>query len=99
LHYEVHELINSVRNREELPQKGKDSIIVPIYRKGDETDYSNYIEISLLPTTYSFIQYFFSMLTPYVGEIIGNHQCGFRRNRSNTDHIFCIRRIMKKKGV
>jgi len=26
-----------------------------------------------------------------------DHQCGFRRNRSITDHIFCIRLILEKK--
>jgi len=30
-------------------------------------------------------------------EIIGNHQCGFRRNRSTTDRIFCIRQILEQK--
>ena len=29
--------------------------------------------------------------------LIGDHQCGFRRNRSTTDHIFCIRQIHEKK--
>jgi hypothetical protein len=29
-----------------------------------------------------------SRLSPYVDEIIGDHQCGFRRNRSTTDQIF-----------
>jgi len=28
---------------------------------------------------------------------MGNHQCGFRRNMSTTDHIFCIRQILEKK--
>ena len=27
---------------------------------------------------------------------MGDHQCGFRRNMSATDHIFCIRQILKK---
>ncbi|KAJ4433571.1 hypothetical protein ANN_15880 [Periplaneta americana] len=36
-------------------------------------------------------------LTPHVDEIIGDHQCGFRRNRSTIDQIFCIRQIMEKK--
>ncbi|KAJ4439173.1 hypothetical protein ANN_15132 [Periplaneta americana] len=27
----------------------------------------------------------------------GDHQCGFRRNRSTIDQIFCIRQIMEKK--
>ena len=38
-----------------------------------------------------------SRLTPYAEEVIGDHQCGFRRNRSTTDHIFCIRQILGKK--
>jgi hypothetical protein len=29
--------------------------------------------------------------------IIGEHQCGFRRNRSTTDKIFYIRQILEKK--
>jgi hypothetical protein len=38
-----------------------------------------------------------SRLSPYVDEIIGDHQCGFRRNRSTTDQIICIRQILEKK--
>ena len=29
--------------------------------------------------------------------ITGDHHCGFRRKRSTTDHIFCIRQILEKK--
>jgi hypothetical protein len=36
-----------------------------------------------------------SMSGPDVGEIIGHHQCGFRRSRSTTDQIFCIPQILK----
>jgi hypothetical protein len=32
-----------------------------------------------------------------VNEIIGDHQRGFRRNRSTTDQIFYIRQILEKK--
>jgi hypothetical protein len=32
--------------------------------------------------------FFPSRLSPYIDEIIGDQQCGFRRNRSTTDHIF-----------
>jgi hypothetical protein len=37
------------------------------------------------------------LLIPYAEEIMGYHQCGFRRNRSTTDHIFCICQILEKK--
>jgi hypothetical protein len=36
-------------------------------------------------------------LSSYKDEIVGDHQCGFRCNRSTTDQIFCIRQILKKK--
>jgi len=49
---EIHKLIISTWNREKLPQARKESIIVPIYKKGDKTDCSNYRHISLLPNTY-----------------------------------------------
>jgi hypothetical protein len=47
-------LINSLWNEEELPEEWKESIIVPIYKKGDKTDYSTYTGLSLcqLPTKF-----------------------------------------------
>ena len=38
-----------------------------------------------------------SRLTPYVEQIIGDHQYGFRHNRSTTDHISGIHQILEKK--
>jgi hypothetical protein len=34
----IHRLINLVWNKEELPDHWKESIIVPIHKKGDKTD-------------------------------------------------------------
>jgi len=44
---EIHKLINSIWNKEELPEKWKESIIVPTYKKGDKRDCNNYGRISL----------------------------------------------------
>jgi len=38
-----------------------------------------------------------SRLTPYAEEIIRNHQCGFRRSSSTTNHTICIPQILEKK--
>jgi hypothetical protein len=95
---EIHRLICSIWKNEELPQQWKESIIVPIHKKGDKTDCNNYRGISLLPTAYKILcNILLARLTPYVNEIIGDHQCGFRRNRSTADQIFCIRQILEKK--
>jgi hypothetical protein len=34
----IHKLVISVWNKEELPEEWRESIIVPIYKKGDKTD-------------------------------------------------------------
>jgi len=96
IHSEIHKLINSIWNEEELPEEWKESIIVPIYKKGDKKD-SNYRGISLLPTPYKILSNILpSRLTPYADEIIGD-QWGFRRNRSTSNHIFCIHQILERK--
>jgi hypothetical protein len=81
-----------------LPQQWKESIIVPIHKKGDKTDCNNYRGMSLISTAYKIVSSILLVrLSPYVNEIIGDHQCGFRRNRSTTDQIFYIRQILEKK--
>jgi hypothetical protein len=69
---EIHKLINSIWNKEELSEQWKESIIVPIYKKGDKTDCNNYFGISLLSTTCKILStILLSRLTPNAEEIIG----------------------------
>ena len=78
IHCEIHKLIISIWDKEELPEDWKESIIVSTYKKGDKTDCSNYRGISLSPTTHKILSnILLSRLTPYAEEIIGVHQCGF----------------------
>jgi hypothetical protein len=95
--YAIHKLINSVLNKLDLPVQWKESIIVPVHKKGDKTDCNNYREILLLSTSYEILSNILSRLSLYIDEIIWDHQCRFRHNRSTTDKIFCIRQILKKK--
>ena len=39
---EIHKFIHSIWKKELLPEEWKESIIVPIYKKGDKTDCSYY---------------------------------------------------------
>jgi hypothetical protein len=45
---EIHKLIKLIWNKEELPHQWKDSVVVPIHKKGDKSDCSNYQGMSLL---------------------------------------------------
>jgi hypothetical protein len=68
-------LIKSIWNKEELPDQWKESIIVPVHKKGDKTDCSNYRGISLLSTSNKILSnILLSRLSPYIDEIIGDHQ-------------------------
>jgi hypothetical protein len=53
--YEIHKLIKSIWDKKELSKQWQEYITVPINKKGDETDCSNYRGISLLPTTYKML--------------------------------------------
>jgi hypothetical protein len=63
----IHNLINSIWNKEKLPDQWKESIIVPVPKKGDKTDCSNYWGILLLST------YFVQYTSLKVKSIIINH--------------------------
>jgi hypothetical protein len=68
---EIHKLIISVWNKEELPEEWKESIIVPIYKKADKTECSNYSGMSILLTTDKLLsKILVSRLTGYGEEII-----------------------------
>jgi hypothetical protein len=86
----IHKLINSVLNKDELLGQWKKSITVPVNKKGDQTDCNYYHGISLLSTKYN-------ILSNILLSVIGDHKCGFRRNRSTTDQIFCIHQILERK--
>jgi hypothetical protein len=98
LRSEINKIIPSIWNKGELPQEWKESISIRIHKKGNKTDCNNYREISHLSTAYKILSnILLATLTPYVNEIIRDHQCGFRRNRSTMDQIFYIRQILQKK--
>ena len=54
---EIHKLITSSWKKEELPEERKESIIVPIYKKDNKTDCSNYRGISLCQLCINFFQH------------------------------------------
>jgi hypothetical protein len=98
LRSQIHKLINSIWNKEDVRDQCKWSTTVPTHKKGDETGCSNYGRISMLSTTYKIISnILLSRLSPYTDEIIGDHQYGFRRKRSTANQIFCIRQVTDKK--
>jgi hypothetical protein len=55
----IHKLITSVYNKEELPDKWNESIIIPGNKMSDKTDCNNYCGISLLSLSYKILSNIF----------------------------------------
>jgi hypothetical protein len=65
LHSEIQKLIMLIWNKE-LPHQWKESTVIPIYKKGDNADCSNYRGITLLSTSYKILSnILLSRLIPY----------------------------------
>jgi hypothetical protein len=86
LRSQMHKLINFIWNDKELPNQRKESIILPVHKKDDKAYCTNYRGISLLSTSHKFLSnILLSRLSPYIDEIIGDHQYRSGRTRSTTD--------------
>jgi hypothetical protein len=83
---------------EELPQLSKESIVLSIYKKGSETDCSNYRGTSLLSISHNILSsILLTTLSPCIDKITGYNQCGFEHNSSIADQIFYTCQILLKK--
>jgi hypothetical protein len=93
----LHRLICKIWNEEEMPCDWRNSIICPIYKKGDKLMCENYRGISLLSTTYKILTYIIQeRLEPIAEQVIREYQAGFRKGRSTMDHIFTMKQISEK---
>jgi hypothetical protein len=86
---------NSIWNKEELPDQWKESIFVPVHKKDDKTDCSDYHGISLLSTSYRNVEY--PGKRQFIDKTNGEQQCRFQNNRSTSVRIFCIHQVLEKK--
>jgi sorting nexin-29 len=93
----IHQLIQIIWETEQMPQEWGTPTICPIHKQGEKLQCRNYRGISLLNVTYkTFTNLLTRYIEPYIDEILGDYQCGFRKGRSTTDQIFCLRMILEK---
>jgi sorting nexin-29 len=97
LHLRLHQLILDIQQKEEEPEDCKMANYIPIHKKGDKMICQNYRGIVLLMMKYKLFSTILACrMTPYMEEVVGDYQCGFRKNRSTTDQIFAVRQILDK---
>lgn len=98
LRRELHNLMVKCWETEEIPDKWKEIIIIPLHKKGDPTYCNNYRGIALLNVCYKVMSLIIlSRLEAYTSNQIGEYQAGFRRNRSTVDQIHSLRCLLEKR--
>ena len=79
------------------PTEWKHSVIIPIHKKKDKLDCSNYRGISLLcHSSKIFSSIILQRIKGRTEEILAEAQCRFRANRSTIDQIFTLRQLAEK---
>lgn len=82
-----------------IPQEWKESIVVPLHKRGDEEKVTNYRGISLLCMAYKvYADILRSRLEKEVvaKELMPESQAGFRKGRTTMDNIFVLTHLVQR---
>ena len=80
-----------------VAQDWKRSVFIPIPKKGNDKEYSNYCTIALIShASKVMLKILQARLQPYVNDELPDAQAGFRKGRRTRDQIANILWIMEK---
>ena len=94
----IYELLSQIwKEEEKIPEERNETIIVPIYKKGDRDWCENYRGIAMGNAAYKIVaSIILGKIKPYIEKITGDYQNGFRDGRSVIDNIFALKIINEK---
>ncbi|MCB4763941.1 MAG: reverse transcriptase family protein, partial [Sulfurovum sp.] len=98
LHF-LTEYFNKLFNTGTFPSEWSESIILPIYKKGDVNSPNNYRGISLLNVGGKLYSYILNKrLTQWIedNKMLNEAQAGFRQGYSTIDHVFTLLALVQK---
>ena len=93
----LHSIYQQVWKTQQWPQDWKRSVFIPIPKKGNAKEYSNYHTIALIShASKEMLKILQARLQQYVNCELPDVQAGFRKGRGSRDQIANIRWIRKK---
>ena len=91
----LHSICQQIWKTQQWPQDWKMSVFIPIPKKGNANEYSNYCTIALISHTSKLIlKTFQARLQQYMNSEFPDVQAGFRKGRGTRDQIANIRWII-----
>jgi len=93
----VYELVRQIWEEERIPEEWKETIIVPIHKRGDRDRCENYRGIALGNAAYKILSnIIMGKIKPHIEKVMGDYKNGFREGRFVIDNIFALRIINEK---
>ena len=93
----LHSICQQIWKTQQWPQAWKRSVFIPIPRKGNSKECSNYCTIALIShASKVMLKILQARLQQYVNHELPDVQAGFRKGRETRDQIANIRWIMEK---
>ena len=93
----LHSICQHIWKTQQWPQDWKRSVFIPIPKKGNATECSNYHTIALISHASKItLKIFQTSLQQYVNTELPDVQAGFRKGRGTRDQIANIRWVMEK---
>ena len=93
----LHSICQQIWKTQQWPQDWKRSAFIPIPKKGNVKEYSNYHTIALIShTSKVMLKIFQARLQQYVNHELSDVQAGFRKGRGARDQIANICWIIEK---
>jgi len=93
----MYELVRQIWEEESIPEERKETIVVPLHKRGDRDRCENYRGITLGNAAYKILSnIILGKIKPYIEKVMGDYQNGFRDGRSVIDNIFALKIINKK---
>ena len=90
-------LCNLIWMKKSWPSDWKKSIFIPLFKKGDKKDCSNYRTISLIShASKIMLKVLQKRLEAYLLKELPDEQAGFMRGRGTRDHISNLKRILER---
>jgi len=93
----MYELVRQILEEERIPEEWKETIIVPIHKRGGRDRCENYRGLALGNAAYKILSnIILGKIKPFIEKVMGDYQNAFRDGISVTDNTFALKIINEK---